>query len=78
MLLLMRPPSGSDLVQFRTAVCTEQHPRQDRHFTHRREPASAVANILDNFKGLLVNNGFVGVLKDHPFGRVIVDLFLDL
>ena len=33
-------------------------------------------DILDNFKGFLVNNGFVGVLKNNPFGRVIVDLFL--
>lgn len=76
MLLLMCPPSGTDLVQLRTAVGTEQHTGQDRHFTHRREPASAVADILDNFKGFLVNNGFVGVLKYNPFRSVIVDLFL--
>ena len=36
MLLLVCPPSGSDLVQFRTAVGAEQHSRQDRHFAHRR------------------------------------------
>jgi hypothetical protein len=74
----VRPSSGSDLVQFRTAVGAEQHSRQDRHFAHRCEPASAVADILDNFKGFLVNNGFVGIFEDYPLGRVIVDLFLDL
>lgn len=76
MLLLVCPSPCPDLVQFRTAVGAEQHSRQDRHFAHRRLSASAITDSLHNFKGLLVNNGFVGVLKNHPFGRVVIDLFL--
>ena len=52
-LLLVRPPSGTNLIQFCTAVGTEQHPGQDRHFAHRREPASAITDILDDVKGFL-------------------------
>ena len=45
-LLLVGPPSGSDLIQFCPTVSTEQHPGQDRHFApvlewwNNRQPIS--------------------------------------
>lgn len=70
------PSTATDLVQLCTAVGSEQHTGKHGHFPHRRDPAPPITNLLHDLKHRLVNNGFVGILENAPFGRVIVHLLL--
>ena len=70
------PTASSHLVQFRTAIGTEQHTGEDRHFTHRRDLAPSITNLLHDFKYRFVHNGFVGIFENLPLGRVVVHLLL--
>ena len=66
------PSASSHLVQLRTAIGTEQHTGEDRHFTERSDLAPSVTNLLHNFKYRFVHNGFVGVLENLPLRGIIV------
>ena len=62
--------SSAHLVQFAATVGTEYHAREDGHLSHGRPPASDVSDVLHDVEGLLVDDGFVGVLEDLPLGWV--------
>ena len=72
----MRPAAMSDLIELGTTICTKNHSRQYRHLTHWREPASSVTDALNDIKGFLINDRFMGVLENLPFRRIIVELLL--
>lgn len=76
MLLLVRPAVGSDLVELAAAIGAVYHPGEKGHFAHRRNAAPPIADAPNNVEGLLVDEGFVRVLENLPFGAFVLDLLL--
>ena len=74
--LIVCPAAMSDLIELGTAVRAEYHSRQNRHLTHRREPAPSVTDALDDIKGFLINDCFMGVLENLPLRWIVVELLL--
>ncbi len=69
MLLLMRPTTMSDLIQFGPTVCAVQHSGQNRHLAHGCQSPPAFPDALDNVEGFLVNNGLMRMLEYLPLRR---------
>lgn len=70
-LLLVFPAPRSDLVQFGSAVGTEQYSGEYQHLTDRSKSSAPFPNTLDDIECFLINDRFVGILKDRPFGRIV-------
>ena len=70
-LLLVFPAPRSDLVQFGSAVGTEQYSGEYRHLTDWSKSPAPVSNTLDDIECFLINDWFVGILKNRPFGRIV-------
>lgn len=74
-LKCVSPVFSAPLHSFRTSW---KNARQHRHFAHWCASAPAVADALHDVIGLTVNDGFMRVLKNLPFGRAVVQLLFCL
>lgn len=63
-LLLVFSAPRSDLVQFGSAIGAEQHSGEYRHLTDWSKSPATVPNTLDDIECFLINDRFVGILKD--------------
>lgn len=72
MLFVMLPTSVADLVKFGTAVSAEQHPRENRHFTHWSPASSSVTYALNNIESLFIYDSFMRILENLPFRRIVL------
>ena len=72
-LALWKVPAAH-LIHLRSAIGAEHHAGQGRHIAHRRNPASAVTDALYDVISLLVDDSFVCILENLPFGRVVLKL----
>ena len=73
----MWPVFAPDLIQFRSAIGTEQHSGEHRHGTEAVHPSASVPYAFYGIEDALLDNGLVGVLEHSPFRRIVVELLLD-
>ena len=69
---------GPAQIHLSAAICTIQQAGEHSHVAHLGRTAAALPDFLNDQKHAFLNDGFLRVLKDHPFRRVVPQLFLTL
>ena len=60
---------------FASAICTVEQTREHRHIPHFGRAAFSGTDFLYNLKGFLVNDCFIGILKNPPLFRTVINFF---
>ena len=69
---------GPAKVHLAAAIGAVHQPGEHTHVPHFGRAASGLPDVLHDQEHAFLDDRFLGILENHPLGRVIPDLFLAL
>ena len=69
---------GPAKVHLAAAIGAVHQPGEHTHVPHLGRAASGLPDVLHDQEHAFLDDRFLGILENHPLGRVIPDLFLAL